>query len=162
MQITKIFKLFCFYYKKKMQLLFEEFFKKVYGYSKGNTNSLMLILTIRLMIYGFIVGFIVLVGYLIYTGRFKILAVVVGLVVVGEVSHFVRISREKSAHKRAPKDASMEHAAEVLKAGKSKNKKLLKVSKDKNKGMLKSSKVKNKGMLTKNRKGLLNKRKLVR
>ena len=48
-----------------MQLLFEEFLKKVYGVSKGNTNSLMLIIVIRFMVYGFILGALALVIYLI-------------------------------------------------------------------------------------------------
>lgn len=130
-----------------MQLLFEEFFKKVYGYSKGKTNSLFLIITIRLMIYTFLIGFIVLVAYLIYVGRYKLLAIVIGLVIIGEGAHFIRISREKSAHKKAPKNASREHAAEMLKTSKSKNKKLL-GNKSKNKNLL-GNKPKNKNLLGK-------------
>ena len=130
-----------------MQLLFEEFFKKVYGYSKGKTNSLFLIITIRLMIYIFLIGFVILIAYLIYLGSYKLLAIIIGLVIVGEGAHFLRKSREKVAYKKAPKDASMEHAAEMLKTGKSKNTKLL-GNKSMNKNLLKSSKPKNKKLLS--------------
>jgi ascorbate-specific PTS system EIIC-type component UlaA len=99
------------------------------------------------MIYTFLIGFVVLVGYLIYTQKYYLLTAVVGLVIIGEAAHFLRKSREKVAHKNAPKDASSEYAAEVLKAGESKNKKLL-GNKSKNKSLLKSGKSKNKNLLS--------------
>lgn len=132
-----------------MQLLFEEFFKKVYGYTKGGTNSLMLILTIRIMIYGFFILFVGFVIYAIWKGMYVLLGILIGLIILGEGSHFIRKSREKIAHKKAPKDASMEHAADAIKASKSKNNKLLRVTRDKNKNLLKGSKAKNKKLLSK-------------
>jgi uncharacterized membrane protein (DUF106 family) len=135
-----------------MQLLFEEFLKKVYGVSKGNTNSLMLIIVIRFMVYGFILGALALVIYLIYSGRYTILFILIGLIILGEAAHFIRKSLEKSAHNKAPRDAHREHAAHMLKTEKSKNDKLLKSSKPKNKAMLKASRPKNKSLLTKNKK----------
>jgi len=135
-----------------MQLLFEEFFKKVYGVSKGGTNSLMLILTIRLMIYGFIIGAIVFVGYLIYNKLYNVLIILVILIVMGEGAHFIRKSRGRSARKKMPYDATGEHASNMLKVNKSKNKKLLDVSKPKNKSMLEASKSKNGNLLSKNKK----------
>ena len=139
-----------------MQLLFEEFFKKVYGYSKGNTNSILLILTIRIMIYGILIGGTILFIYLIYTKEYLILSIVAGLIIVGELSHFIRKSREKSAHKKAPKDATGEHVGDMLKVGKSKNNKLLKVTNDKNTNLINTPKDNNAILLSKNN-GLLNK-----
>jgi len=134
---------------KNMQLLFEEFLKKVYRYSKGDTNSLMLILVIRFSIYGFFIGGIGFIVYAIWSGMYYALSVLVGLIIVGEIAHFIRKSRGKSASKKAPKDASMEHAVDVLKKEDSKNKKLLNVGKTKNKPMLKTNKTKNKNLLSK-------------
>ena len=126
-----------------MQSLFEEFFKKVYGVSEGKTNSIMLIFLIRASIYMFFIGGIILVGYLIFTGKYLILFILIGLIFVGEMAHFFRKIIERNAHKKAPQDASMEHAEDMLKIKKSENKNLLKVSKAKNKDLLS----KNKGFL---------------
>ena len=65
-----------------MQSLFEEFFKKVYGVSEGKTNSIMLIFLIRASIYMFFIGGIILVGYLIFTGKYLILFILIGLIFV--------------------------------------------------------------------------------
>ena len=64
-----------------------------------------------------------MVGYLIYTGKYTILFILLGLIFLGEIAHLIRKSLEKSAHKKIPKDASMEHAGDMLKADKSENKK---------------------------------------
>ena len=126
-----------------MQSLFEEFFKKVYGVSEGKTNSIMLIFLIRASIYMFFIGGIILGGYLIFTGKYLILFILIGLIFVGEMAHFFRKIIERNAHKKAPRDASMEHAGDMLKIKKSKNKNLLEGSKAKNKDLLS----KNKGFL---------------
>ena len=126
-----------------MQSLFEEFFKKVYGVSEGKTNSIMLIFLIRASIYMFFIGGIIFVGYLIFTGKYLILFILIGLIFVGEMAHLVRKIIERNAHKKAPQDASMEHAEDMLKIKKSKNKNLLEGSKAKNKDLLS----KNKGFL---------------
>ncbi len=130
-----------------MQSLFEEFFKKVYGYSKGKTNSLFLIIVIRMMIYGFILLAILFIIYTIWKRNFVALGIFIGLVLLGELAHFLRKWREKAVHKKAPKAASREHAAEMLKTEKSKNKRLL-GDKSKNKNLL-GNKPKNKNLLGK-------------
>ncbi len=126
-----------------MQSLFQEFFKKVYGVSRGKTNSIMLIFLIRTSIYMFFIGGIALIVYLIFTGKHLTLFILIGLIFVGEMAHLVRKVIERNAHNKIPKDASMEHAGDMLKIKKSKNINLLKSSKAKNKDLLS----KNKGFL---------------
>jgi hypothetical protein len=130
-----------------MQSLFEEFFKKVYGVSKGNTNSIMLIFLIRTSIYMFFIGGVALIVYLIFTGDHLTLFILIGLIFIGEMAHLVRKVIERNARNKAPKDASMEHAGDMLK-----------IEKSKNKNLLKDSKPKNKSLLSKNKRSLRNKK----
>lgn len=134
-----------------MQLLFEEFFKKVYGLSKGKTSIFLLIL-VRIMIYGTIIILIGLIVYAVVTKKYIYILIILGLVIIGESAHYIRKSREKDLEGKSPKDSSKEHTKELLKLDKSKNKSLLNVSKSKNKSLLgKNSKLlkssKNKSLL---------------
>lgn len=118
-----------------MQLLFEEFFKKVYGLSKGDT-SIFLIVLVRVMIY---LLAIVIIGFIIYfviTKKYIYIIIILGMIIIGEVAHYLRKTREKDIDKKIPKDSSKEHTKDLLES-ETKNKNLLKTSKPKNKGLLK-------------------------
>ena len=77
-----------------MQLLLEEFFRKVYRLSKGKT-SIGLVILVRGMFYLLVVGLIGLFIYLVYTKKYWIIIVLTGLVFLGEFAHYFRKSREK-------------------------------------------------------------------
>jgi len=118
-----------------MQLLFEEFFKKVYGLSKGKTSIFLLIL-VRIMIYGTIIILIGLIVYAVVIKKYIYVLILLGLVIIGEVAHYIRKSREKNLDEKVPKDSSKEYTKELLKSDIAKNKSLLKTSKPKNKSLL--------------------------
>ncbi len=118
-----------------MQLLFGEFFRKVYNLSEGRT-SLLLKVSVRLLFYSLIVIILGSIVYLFVLKKYVIILIVLGLIIVGEVAHYLRKSKEKEIVKKIPKDSSKEHAQEVLDSEKSKNKGLLKSSKAKNKELL--------------------------
>lgn len=122
-----------------MQLLFEEFLRKVYGLSEGKT-SLLLKVWIRFMFYLLLSVFLGVIVYSIITKRYIIILIILGLVIVGECAHFIRKSREKGNQKVVPKDSSKEHTKEILKLDRIKNKSLLKTNKSKNKNLLNKSK----------------------
>jgi hypothetical protein len=123
-----------------MQLLFQEFFKKVYALSEGKT-SLTLMIIVRLMIAILLIGGIGLMIFLFISGKYSIVLFILGLLIAGESAHYVRKTREKKAVESMPKKASEEHAKEMLKNESSKNKGLLKKNNSsKNKELLKKDK----------------------
>jgi len=124
-----------------MQLLFEEFFKKVYSLSKGKT-SITLFIFVRLLFLFLIIGGIVLVIFLIFTNNYKIILIILGVIILGEAAHYIRKWREKEMGKAASiENNTKEHTKEMLKSVKSKNKSLLSHSKPKNDVLLDKKKV---------------------
>jgi len=134
-----------------MQLLFEEFFKKVYGLSEGKT-SLSLKILVRILFYGLIAISLILIIYLIYTKKYITILIILGLAIIGESAHYIRKSREKVITNKVINEKSS--AKELLKHKKSRNKTLLKTNKVKNKSLLEKSKTKviKKKSLLKNKK----------
>jgi len=118
-----------------MQLLLEEFFKKVHSLSEGKT-SITLLIAVRLMFFLIIVGIIVGGVYLVFTKNYIVILIILGALIIGESAHFLRKYREKKVQDQMPKKSSEEHAEEMLKGEKSKNKGLLKRSKTKNKSLV--------------------------
>jgi len=118
-----------------MQLLLEEFFKKVYNLSEGKT-SITLLIVVRLMFFFLVVGVIVGGVYLYFTENYIIILIILGALILGESAHYLRKSREKKVQAQMPKKASKEHAEEMFKNVKSKNKNLLGKNKVKNKNLV--------------------------
>lgn len=129
-----------------MQLLLEEFFGKMYSLSEGKT-SITLKIFVRLIYYLLMLGIFILAVYLILTKKYLIISIIIGLVILGEIAHYLRKSREKVAVNR--KISDKKKVDEVLLKNKGKNKSLLKSTKAKNVVLLKSSRVKNKNLLDK-------------
>jgi len=129
-----------------MQLLLEEFFKKVNSLSKGNT-SFTLSFIVKFMFFVIAVTFIGFIAYFIYTKNYLIILIILGAIIIGETAHYIRKSREKVIQDQMPKKASKENAKDILKDSKTKNKGLLKDS-SKNNGLLDST-TKNKNLLGK-------------
>ena len=128
-----------------MQLLLEEFFKKVYWLSTGKT-SVTLFLLVRFMFYSLVIGTVALVTYLAFTKRYVVIAFIAGAVLLGEIAHYFRKTREKDVVDK--KVSEKESIKGVLGDRKVKNKKgLLNGKKVKNKDLLKKSKPKNKDMI---------------
>ena len=154
-----------------MKLLFEEFFGKVFKLSEsGSWHLKMLITVINVFI---VVGILFFIFYSFIMGRYFLLLVVLGFVIIAESAHFVRKSRE---HNLGNKIAGRKATKELINPKKAKNEVLLKCGGVKNKELLgrkvgngkkvvgsekvgNGKKVKNKGLLglnkTKNKK-LLN------
>jgi len=153
-----------------MQFLFEEFFGKVRKLSEGKT-SFTLAIMVKILIFILFFGIIALLIYLFVKEKFLIIVVVIGLVLLAEIAHYFRKSRENLAVKEQDNQRK-KHVREVLKPvrvknkkgllmrGKQRNKKLLnknnlkkirkrvlKVEKARNKNLLKSSRAKNKEMI---------------
>lgn len=129
-----------------MQLLFEEFFRKVSKIAEG--GSWFFKISIKVIVYALIAGIFILLVYSFLTGNYIIVLILLGIVIVAEGSHYIRKSREKAMIKKATeKSRRKEHAEELLKPQKAKNKSLLKLGKSKNKGLLRGEKAKNKELL---------------
>jgi|APSaa5957512622_1039677.scaffolds.fasta_scaffold132523_2 hypothetical protein len=118
-----------------MQLLLEEFFRKVYGLSEGKT-AISLLIIVRVMIFLIVIGAIVGGIYLIYTQNYIVILIILGALILGEGAHYIRKTREKKVQAQMPKKASKEHAEDMLISEKSKNGGLLKRSGVKNKNLI--------------------------
>ncbi len=134
-----------------MQLLFEEFFKKVNSLSKGKT-SLTLKILVKTIFYSLIAISLILIIYLIYTKKYIFILIILGLAIIGETAHYIRKTREKVISNKMINEKS--NTKELLKSGKSNNKVLLKTNKIKNENLLEKSKTKSieKKSLLKNKK----------
>lgn len=107
-----------------MQFLFQEFFRRIYSYSKG-VNSVLFVFLIRSFIIGVFILFFIFIFYAIWRGMYLVLSVLVSLIVLGELAHYLRKSRERDINGRF--------------SDKKKNKHLLGLNKTKNNNLLKSS-----------------------
>jgi hypothetical protein len=126
-----------------MQFLIEEFFKKVFKHING-INVLIIrfaVKSISLMI------LLLLAVYLILQTikqNYLPIVLITGLILLAEISHYLRKSREKVMTNKATEKNSV--------TKKPKNTPLLKTSNAKNKILLKASKTKNNTLLKKSRK----------
>ena len=127
-----------------MQLLFEEFFKKVFKVTDGSSWAFKIL--IKAIIFILIIGVLLLVAYSYLSGNYILLVLILGIVIIAESSHLIRKSREKvMVGKATEKNLIKEHSKEMLKPQKAKNKHLLEIGKVKNERLLKVEKVKNEG-----------------
>jgi len=118
-----------------MQLLFEEFFRKLFKVGKGLWPIRILI---KLAIFLLIGGFLFLIAYSYLTGNYTLLILILGILIIAEGSHYIRKSREKAMiEKSKEKKKTKEEVKEILKDEKSKNKGLLNSDMMKNRGLLK-------------------------
>ena len=122
-----------------MQLLLEEFFSKVWKLNEG--GSLLLKFAVRLIVALIVIGVLYLIVKAVLSKSYAWLIVIMVFLILAEVAHFIRKSREKVMVDKATTENQIKKAAkESLKLSKSKNENLLKVSKPKNKNILKEKK----------------------
>lgn len=127
--------------RSKMQLLFEELFKKIFGLV--NENNFLVRWIMKIVIFVLIIAFGSWIGLSIYRRNYLILLIVTGLIVLAELAHHVRKSRESRLSSDVVKKQAKD-VKELLKPEKAKNKNMLRSSKPKNKSLLGLSKSKNK------------------
>jgi|TARA_B100001971_G_C17848377_1_gene362139 predicted membrane protein len=132
-----------------MQLLFEEIFRKIYGLST-NKSPLSLKIIIRLILFLLIVVIFGLVLYLVFTKKYIVFVILFGLIIIGEIAHYLRKNREKVMNdKLNQRKGEKKKVREIVKPVKSKNKSLLGSKDVKNDKLLKGPKSKNKNLLKK-------------
>jgi hypothetical protein len=132
-----------------MQLLFEEVFRKIYGLSTDKSPVTLKII-IRLVLFLLVVGVFGLCLYLLVTKRYIVFVVVLGLVMIGEIAHYLRKKREKAmVGKLNQKKGEKKKVKEIVGPTVAKNRSLLGTKKVKNDKLLKISGSKNEGLLGK-------------
>ena len=77
-----------------MQLLQEEFFGKIYEFIK-EIKVMPIRIIAKLIFYLIIIGIFYFVFWMIYTEKYVWVIVFIGMIVLGEIAHFIRKSREK-------------------------------------------------------------------
>jgi len=118
-----------------MQLLLEEFFSKVWKLNES--GSIFLKFAVRLIVALLVVGVIYLIVKAVLSKNYMLLIVIIVFLILAEVAHFIRKSREKVMVDKATTENQIKKAAkESLKPLKSKNKDLLNSNKPKNKILL--------------------------
>jgi len=137
-----------------MQFLHEEFFGKAYGFIK-KINIMPIRFALQLIFFGFIFAGLIILVWLYYTGRQLWAFGIAGIILLAELAHVLRKSREKAMSMKAEESSNIQDQledADVIKKEKKKAKKKIL-----NKGLLKKSvkvnikkeKVLNKGGLLK-------------
>ena len=135
-----------------MQLLLEEFFRKIFKVS-GEKSPFTLKIIVKLTMYFIVIFGVFLILYLILTKNYLVITFILGLIIIGECAHFVRKFREKKIIKKITeknkenKIMESKQVKELIKGKKVKNKRLLKINKSKNNNLLNITKSKNKNML---------------
>ena len=118
-----------------MQLLFEEFFKKLNSLGKGS-------LTIKLIVKIFFVFLVVclfwIFVYAVINQKYYIIWIIILLYVIVEIAHYIRKSREKIMVSRIT-EINKNSNKNILKPEKLKNENLLKINLPKNKNLLRKS-----------------------
>lgn len=124
-----------------MQLLLEEFFSKIWKLNEE--GSVFLKFVVRLIIVLIVIGGLYLIVKAVLSRNYTALIVIVIFLILAEIAHFIRKSREKIVVDKAATENQLKKAAkEILQPSKSKNKNLLKINRPKNKKMLKEKKKK--------------------
>lgn len=135
-----------------MQLLLEEFFRKIFKTSERNSPFILKII-VKITFYFIVVFGFLLALYLIITKRYLIISIILGLIIVGEFAHYVRKLRERKAinkiseKNKENKIRERKQVKELIKPKQVKNKSLLKPNKSVNNNLLKINKVKNEKLL---------------
>jgi len=120
-----------------MQLLFEEFFKKLNSLGKGS-------LTIKLIVKIFFVFLVVclfwIFVYAVINQKYYIIWIIILLYVIVEIAHYIRKSREKIMVSRITEiNENKNSNKNILNPEKLKNENLLKINLPKNKNLLRKS-----------------------
>ena len=120
-----------------MQLLFEEFFKKLNSLGKGS-------LTIKLIVKIFFVFLVVclfwIFVYAVINQKYYIIWIIILLYVIVEIAHYIRKSREKIMVSRITEiNENKNSNKNILKPEKLKNENLLKINLPKNKNLFRKS-----------------------
>ena len=122
-----------------MQLLQEEFFGKIWKFIKEIRVTPIRWIA-KLIFYLMVLGIMGVIIWLIYSKKYSMLGVLVGIIILGEAAHFIRKSREKVMNKRIEMSNDLDDEARnpinkgtmVLNKEKEKNQgKIKKVLKDK-------------------------------
>lgn len=126
-----------------MQLLFEEFFRKLYRFDKG-VNLIFTKFVFRAFMFFsicLIIGFIV---FSIVLGRYIYILILIGLIIIGESAHYIRKTREKELKERVTKlNLKNKVDGHLVQDEVVKNKNLLEMSDIKNTKLLGSKQVVN-------------------
>lgn len=77
-----------------MKFLHEEFFGKLYHFIDG-INIATIRLLAKLLFYGLIAGILFFIVWGIYHGKQKLIFWIVSLLIIAEIAHFIRKSRER-------------------------------------------------------------------
>jgi len=86
-----------------MELLFEEFFGKIWKLINGIYFPPIRIFA-RLLFYSIFVALFALIGWSVWKNNYTILFIIIGLFIIGELAHFIRKSMEKNLERRALED----------------------------------------------------------
>ena len=122
-----------------MQLLQEEFFGKIWKFIK-EIRVTPIRWVAKLIFYLIVFSIMGILIWLIYAKKYSTLGIFVGIIILGEVAHFIRKSREKVMNKRIEVENDLEDESRnpinegtlVLNKEKEKNqRKIKKVLKDK-------------------------------
>jgi len=120
-----------------MQLLFEEFFKKVFKVVNGFHFFIRTLIKLVFLI--MIVLIIIFLTKSAMTGNYIIILFVLGIIILAEAAHYIRKTREKSIQQNMINNKySTEYITKIKKA---KNKTLLNKTKPKNKNLLDNKKI---------------------
>ena len=117
-----------------MQLLFEEFFRKV---NKVGADSVIMRTITRLCFLILTLALLCLFFYSIYSKKYFIIWIIAIVYAIAEGAHYIRKSREKIAADKTTRNNEIKNFIKnILKPEKSKNKNLLGIDKQKNSRLL--------------------------
>ena len=124
-----------------MSFLFEEFYEKIFRYSdSGSWSFKIMVRIINIILF---LGIVFFIGYSLIFRKYLWLLIFLGLILLAELSHFLRKHREGDVRDRKEQ---IKIVKDIMKPNRAKNKDLLSLGKSKNKNLLSNSKkiVKNK------------------
>ena len=117
-----------------MQLLFQEFFKKIFKII-DNIYVIPIKIFTKLIFYGVIIaGIFWLIFFSIIKNTYMYLIIFLGIILFAETAHFIRKSREKAMEDKAAESNNPEEVPKndyLLKKNKPKNKDILGIKKRK-------------------------------
>jgi len=123
-----------------MQLLTEEFLKKTFNYI-NQINIFIIRWIVKFIFYLILAGIISYIIVSSYQKNYLPAVIIFGILLLGEIAHYLRKSREKVMTEKATEENSITKNP--------KNKTLLKNSKTKNKTLIKKTKLKKQKILLK-------------
>jgi len=93
-----------------MQLLLEEFFGKIWKFIR-EIKVIPIRIVAKLILYLLILGIFSLLAWMIYTKKYLWLMVFIVVILLGEIAHFIRKSRETVMNKMIEVDNDLEDEA---------------------------------------------------